>query len=484
MIALWGLSYSEAGWITAAFYGAYILAVPFLVTLTDRLDPKLVYLSGVALTVVGHLLFGLVADGFWSAMAARALTGAGWAGTYMTGLKLLADRVDAKLLSRATAGHAASIGISGALSFACADARRRSRWLEGGVLRCVRDRGARMGDHLRRSSANERCSASGPGCAVRLPSGAAQSLRHGVRDRLRNPHARDERVARLGCRFPRFRSGFDRRDRISCFAGNGADHARPRRHGREHPRQRGRHSPRPPPAHRSRAPGFDRLRRPAGPFRLRVLRLGGRVAPSLRTHHLARLVVAAPPAPRSRRVAVQRSPSIPCSATSAASSVRSPSGGFSTSAVEWRPQRGQRLFLPSHCFRSSPWLCSLSCGRKSSPATVGRNEPTSLWRVRQNLNLHLDRHELSACFASHVLPNRDFWEAALRGIGTKLLRSLVGVQGFETWTRSLKSAAAMRSPGWSTRSSAKHAACRTTRHLNRRGPRTCRSEAPLCSNPG
>ena len=54
MIALWGLSYSEAGWITAAFYGAYILAVPFLVTLTDRLDPKLVYLSGVALTVVGH----------------------------------------------------------------------------------------------------------------------------------------------------------------------------------------------------------------------------------------------------------------------------------------------------------------------------------------------------------------------------------------------------------------------------------------------
>ena len=40
MIALWGLSYSEAGWITAAFYGAYILAVPFLVTLTDRLDPK------------------------------------------------------------------------------------------------------------------------------------------------------------------------------------------------------------------------------------------------------------------------------------------------------------------------------------------------------------------------------------------------------------------------------------------------------------
>jgi predicted MFS family arabinose efflux permease len=121
MVALWGLTYGEAGWITAAFHGAYIVAVPVLVTLTDRFDPRLVYLSGVALTVLGHLLFGLLAEGFWSAAAARALTGIGWAGTYMTGLKLLADSVDAKLMSRATAGHAAGIGIAGALSFAYAD---------------------------------------------------------------------------------------------------------------------------------------------------------------------------------------------------------------------------------------------------------------------------------------------------------------------------------------------------------------------------
>jgi len=91
------------------------------VTLTDRVDAKRVYLAGVALTIVGHALFGLFADGFWSALGARALAGIGWAGTYMTGLKLLADRVDARLLSRATAGHAASIGISGSLSFLCAD---------------------------------------------------------------------------------------------------------------------------------------------------------------------------------------------------------------------------------------------------------------------------------------------------------------------------------------------------------------------------
>ena len=115
MIPLWDLSNTQAGWITASFYAAYMLAVPILVTLTDRVDAKFVYLFGVGATVVGH------GGGYWSAMAFRELTGLGWAGTYMTGLKLLADQVDAKMMSRAVTGHAASIGVSGALSFATGD---------------------------------------------------------------------------------------------------------------------------------------------------------------------------------------------------------------------------------------------------------------------------------------------------------------------------------------------------------------------------
>lgn len=117
----WALTYTEAGWITAVFYGAYMVSVPVLVTLTDRVDPRRVYLLGVGLTVAGHLYFGLAADGFWSALAGRALAGVGWAGTYMTGLKLLSDRVDERMMSRAVAAHAAGVGISGALSFATGD---------------------------------------------------------------------------------------------------------------------------------------------------------------------------------------------------------------------------------------------------------------------------------------------------------------------------------------------------------------------------
>src|SRR5687768_2943286 len=121
MMALWSLNNSEAGWITAIFFGTYMVAVPVLVTLTDRVDAKRVYLFGVACSIAGHLAFGAFAEGFSSALATRALAGVGWAGTYMTGVKLLADQVDAKLMSRAVAGHAASIGASGALSFACAE---------------------------------------------------------------------------------------------------------------------------------------------------------------------------------------------------------------------------------------------------------------------------------------------------------------------------------------------------------------------------
>lgn len=121
MMQRWSLTNSEAGWITAIFFGAYMVSVPVLVTLTDRIDAKRIYLFGVACTVAGHLLFGLTAEGFWSAFGTRALAGLGWAGTYMTGLKLLADQVNPKLMSRAVTGHAASIGISGAVSFLLGD---------------------------------------------------------------------------------------------------------------------------------------------------------------------------------------------------------------------------------------------------------------------------------------------------------------------------------------------------------------------------
>jgi predicted MFS family arabinose efflux permease len=122
LISVWALTNTEAGWISGIYYAAYTLAVPLLSSLTDRVDAKRIYLGSVALTAVAFTAFAWIATGFWSALAFRALMGAGWAGSYMPGLKALSDLTDGPQQSRAVAAHAAAVGVSGALSFAIAGA--------------------------------------------------------------------------------------------------------------------------------------------------------------------------------------------------------------------------------------------------------------------------------------------------------------------------------------------------------------------------
>jgi predicted MFS family arabinose efflux permease len=122
LIAAWSLSNTEAGWIGGIYYAAYTLVVPLLSSLTDRVDPKRIYLGSVALTALAFAGFAWIATGFWSALAFRALMGVGWAGSYMPGLKALSDLVEGPVQSRAVAAHAAAVGVSGALSFAVAGA--------------------------------------------------------------------------------------------------------------------------------------------------------------------------------------------------------------------------------------------------------------------------------------------------------------------------------------------------------------------------
>lgn len=117
---VWSLSHTEAGWLSGVFFGAYSLSVPLLVTLTDRVEARRIYMWAVALTTLSHLGMAFAATGFWSAFVLRVLAGIGWAGTYMVGLKALADQVEGANQSRAVALHAASIGISGSLSFVIA----------------------------------------------------------------------------------------------------------------------------------------------------------------------------------------------------------------------------------------------------------------------------------------------------------------------------------------------------------------------------
>lgn len=118
--AEWGLSNTEAGWIGGVYFAGYLASVPVLVTLTDRVDPRRIYLIAMGLSAVSALGFAVAADGMVSASLWRFLQGVGLAGTYMPGLKALTDALPEKSQSRAVAFYTSSFGVGSSLSFVIA----------------------------------------------------------------------------------------------------------------------------------------------------------------------------------------------------------------------------------------------------------------------------------------------------------------------------------------------------------------------------
>ncbi len=116
-IQTWQLSNTEAGWIAGISLGGYALSVPVLVSLTDRIDARRVYLCGAILTASSLFGFAYFAVGFWSALVLRMIAGVGLAATYMPGLRVLVDRYGGKKQARALAFYTASFSLGIAISF-------------------------------------------------------------------------------------------------------------------------------------------------------------------------------------------------------------------------------------------------------------------------------------------------------------------------------------------------------------------------------
>jgi MFS family permease len=93
-IQTWRLSNTQAGWLSAVYYGAYVTAVPLLTAWTDRQDAKRILSGGLVIGALASLGFAWAATGFWSALALRFFSGISLAGIYMPGLKLLSDHVE------------------------------------------------------------------------------------------------------------------------------------------------------------------------------------------------------------------------------------------------------------------------------------------------------------------------------------------------------------------------------------------------------
>jgi predicted MFS family arabinose efflux permease len=117
LIPHWSLSAGEAGLMASGYALGYMLAVPVLTTLTDRVDARRILLIGSAVSGLATLGFGLLADGLVSATLIWALAGIGFAGAYMPGLKALTDRLGPGDGSRSVTLYTASFSLGVGLSF-------------------------------------------------------------------------------------------------------------------------------------------------------------------------------------------------------------------------------------------------------------------------------------------------------------------------------------------------------------------------------
>lgn len=119
---LWSLTSTEGGMVNSAFFLGYTVVVPFLVSLTDRVDSRRIYLASALLGGAANLGFAFFAHDALSAAVYTALYGVSLAGTYMPGLRLMSDHLAPEKVARATGYYTASFGLGAAISYVFSDA--------------------------------------------------------------------------------------------------------------------------------------------------------------------------------------------------------------------------------------------------------------------------------------------------------------------------------------------------------------------------
>ena len=91
LIQQWDLSKTQAGWLVSVYFAGYMSSILFVASLTDRIDPRRIYLIAAFLGGISSLSLALFANGFWLTMVLRFLGGVAFSGIYMPGLRALSD---------------------------------------------------------------------------------------------------------------------------------------------------------------------------------------------------------------------------------------------------------------------------------------------------------------------------------------------------------------------------------------------------------
>ena len=114
---VWALTNSQIGWISGAYFIGYVLATPIMVSLTDFVDARFMFICGCISSFIGCVGFAFFANDFLSAALFYALIGAGLAGTYMPGLQVLNARLEDDFRIKAVPWYTSSFGLGTGFSF-------------------------------------------------------------------------------------------------------------------------------------------------------------------------------------------------------------------------------------------------------------------------------------------------------------------------------------------------------------------------------
>jgi predicted MFS family arabinose efflux permease len=127
------LSNSQAGWLAGLLFAGYMLGVLPLVTLTDRIPARTIYLVSSAFSAVSSLGVAL-SHGLLPALGWRAVAGAALAGMYMPGLRALTDGVHGARRARIAALYTSSFTLGASLSFLLGQAGIAWGWRSAFIL--------------------------------------------------------------------------------------------------------------------------------------------------------------------------------------------------------------------------------------------------------------------------------------------------------------------------------------------------------------
>ncbi|MFV8830303.1 MFS transporter [Alkalihalobacterium sp. APHAB7] len=112
----WGLTSTQSGVIIACFHLGYVIAILFYSFMSDKYDPKQSFVYGALIAGTAGILLSFFAQGFWSTLILRTISGIGIAGIYVPGMRILSQLFPAHERGKALGVYVGSLVVGSGFS--------------------------------------------------------------------------------------------------------------------------------------------------------------------------------------------------------------------------------------------------------------------------------------------------------------------------------------------------------------------------------